>query len=172
MPAIAWNEVRDRAIRFSRSWASVESERAEKQTFWNEFFDVFGLRRRTLATFEEPVHNIRGNYGSIDLFWPGKLLVEHKSAGKSLDIAGSQAFEYARDLHRDARYDEVPRYIVVSDFANFALYDLEPDDQRDLPLFDTGKRYKVSTFPLADLHKHVREFAFVRGEEPREPGKP
>ena len=32
-----------------------------------------------MATFEEPVQRIRGTYGKIDLFWPGVLLVEHKS---------------------------------------------------------------------------------------------
>ena len=167
MVAIAWNEVRDRAIKFSRSWAGVGSERAEKQTFWNEFFEVFGLRRRTVAAFEEPVVNLRGHYGAIDLFWPKVLLVEHKSAGKKLDAASSQAFAYVRDLAREGRDDEIPQYIVVSDFVNFALYNLEPDDdQRELPLFDTGRRYDITIFPLADLHKHVRDFAFIRGEKP------
>jgi len=53
MPHISWSEVRDRAIRFSREWTGTSSESAEKQTFWNEFFEVFGLRRRSVATFEE-----------------------------------------------------------------------------------------------------------------------
>ena len=43
---ISWNEIRHNAIRFSRQWAGAKSERAEKQTFWNEFFEVFGLKRR------------------------------------------------------------------------------------------------------------------------------
>ncbi len=166
MASISWNEVRERALKFSRTWGAAVSERADKQTFWNEFFEVFGLLRRSVASFEEPVVNIRGHYGAIDLFWPGVLLVEHKSAGKKLNEASSQAFEYVRDLLREGRGEEVPRYIVVSDFANFALYDLEPEDQRDLPLFDTGRPYNLTIFPLIDLHKHVRDFAFVRGEKP------
>ena len=46
MPHLSWNEVRDRAIRFSRDplHTRAKSERAEKQTFWNAFFEVFGLR--------------------------------------------------------------------------------------------------------------------------------
>ncbi len=44
MPHLSWNEVRGRAIRFSRDHARDRSESAEKQTFWNEFFQVFGLR--------------------------------------------------------------------------------------------------------------------------------
>ena len=57
-------------------------ERASREaTFWNEFFDVFGIRRRVVASFEEPVKRISGDYGYIDLFWPGIVLVEHKSLG-------------------------------------------------------------------------------------------
>jgi hypothetical protein len=47
---ISWNEIRHNAIKFSRDWAGVKSERAEKQTFWNEFFQVFGLKRRVVAS--------------------------------------------------------------------------------------------------------------------------
>ena len=46
---ISWNEIRQNAIRFARDWAGAKSESAEKQTFWNEFFEVFGIRRRTVA---------------------------------------------------------------------------------------------------------------------------
>src|SRR6266487_1009826 len=66
---ISWNEIRHNAVGFSRRWAAATSETAEKQTFWNEFFQVFGLQRRLVATFEEPVRRITGQYGHIDLFW-------------------------------------------------------------------------------------------------------
>jgi hypothetical protein len=79
---ISWNEIRHNAIKFSREWAGIRSESAEKQTFWNEFFQVFGIKRRVVASFEEPVKKISGAYGYIDLFWPGMLLVEHKSFGQ------------------------------------------------------------------------------------------
>jgi type I restriction-modification system DNA methylase subunit len=163
MPDLSWNEVRDRAIHFSRSWAGVTSESAEKQTFWNEFFSIFGRDRRAVAAFEVAVENIRGNYSSIDLLWPGVLLVEHKSQGRSLGAAESQAFAYIGDLARETRFDEIPRFVVVSDFARFALFDLEPEDQRDLPLF-AGHRYTVTEFPLAEIHRYVRLFAFLKGE--------
>jgi hypothetical protein len=63
------------------------SEKSERQTFWNEFFDIFGIRRRTVAAFEEPVRKLSSNWGYIDLFWPARVLVEHKSAGQCLDKA-------------------------------------------------------------------------------------
>src|ERR1017187_7985631 len=73
---ISWNEIRHNAIKFSREWAGVKSESAEKQSFWNEFFQVFGIKRRVVASFEEAVKKISGDYGRIDLFWPGILLVD------------------------------------------------------------------------------------------------
>jgi len=159
---ISWNEIRHNAIKFSRDWAGVKSERAEKQTFWNEFFQVFGIKRRVVASFEEPVKKISGKYGYIDLFWPGILLVEHKSAGQNIGKAESQAFDYVRQLAHEQRLDEIPRYIIVSDFARIALHDLEPEEQRDLPLFDK-KRGVTYEFPLAEFHRHVQHFAFIPG---------
>ncbi len=94
------NEIRHRAIGFSKEWTGAKREQAEKQTFWNEFFNVFGIRRRVVASFEQPVKNLSGDYGYIDLFWPGVALVEHKSFGKDLSKAESQAFRYIQDLAR------------------------------------------------------------------------
>lgn len=164
MANLSWNEVRDRAIAFSRSWADESSEAAGKQTFWNEFFGVFGRDRRTVAAFEVAVRNLGGDYNHIDLLWRGILLVEHKSRGKSLDVAESQAFAYIGDLAREGRFEEIPRYVIVSDFVNIALYDLEPDEQKDLPLFD-DRPYAEITFPLVDLHRYVRQFGFIKGEK-------
>jgi len=39
----SWNGICHRAIQFAHNWAGTRSEAAEKQTFWNEYFDVFGL---------------------------------------------------------------------------------------------------------------------------------
>ncbi len=159
---LSWNEIRHRAIAFSKDWTGVQREQAEKQTFWNEFFNVFGVPRRAVASFEEPVKKISGDYGYIDLLWPGKVLVEHKSRGKDLSKGESQAFRYIQDLTREGRTDEIPRYVIVSDFGRIALHDLEPEEQRNLPLF---YKWRVATieFPLADFHKHIHAFAFIPG---------
>ena len=163
--SLSWNEVRDRAIRFSREWSASTDEERDKQSFWNAFFDVFGVPRRSVATFEHAVANARGSYGFLDLFWPGVVLVEHKSLGASLAKAESQAFAYLHDLMRQGRHDAVPRYIVLCDFARFALYDLEPEDRAGLPLLDDGRAYRLTEFPLAELHRHARDFAFIKGEK-------
>lgn len=146
---LSWNEIRQRAIAFSNDWKDATRERSESQTFWNEFFHVFGRTRRAVAAYENPVKNLKGAYSFIDLIWPGVMIAEHKSRGKSLDAADSQAFEYVRALIDEGREDEAPRYIVVSDFERIALTDTEADRRIE--------------FRVADLHKHLREFAFIAG---------
>ncbi|MGA7157900.1 MAG: DNA methyltransferase [Acidobacteriaceae bacterium] len=168
MPNISWNEIGHRALLFSREWQHATSEQADKQTFWNDFFNIFGISRRVVSSFEEPVKRISGTTGFIDLFWPGKLLVEHKSAGHSLDTAESQAFDYIHDLISSGRQEEAPRYVLLSDFRHFALYDLEPDRHENLPLFH-GLRYDRIEFPLSELRRNIAAFAFIPGYSTRRP---
>ena len=158
---LSWNEIRHRSIAFSRDWKGTTSEKSERQTFWNEFFHIFGIKRRTVATFEEPVKKLSGNWGYIDLFWPSRVLIEHKSAGEDLDKAHAQGMGYIRGLVDSGREKECPRYLIVSDFKRIAIHDLEPEQDPDLPLL---KRLPPSfEFPIQDLHKHIRRFAFIPG---------
>ena len=142
---LSWNEIKDRALKFSRDWADEISEGAEAKSFLDAFFNVFGVPRRRVATFEQRIKKPDGRSGSIDLLWKGILLIEQKSRGKNLDRAYRQAKDYFPGLKdRDA-----PRYILVSDFARFRLYDLEE-----------GKQHE---FTLAELYKNVRLFGFIAG---------
>jgi hypothetical protein len=143
--AISWNEIRDRALRFSKEWEGEKRERAEKDTFWNDFFDVYGINRRRVATFEEPVKKLGNRQGYIDLFWKGNVLVEHKSRGSDLDAAFTQANDYFAGI-KD--YD-LPKYVLVSDFDRFRLYDLEERTQHE--------------FLLKDFPEHVKLFGFIAG---------
>ena len=154
---LAWNQIRPAAAAFAREWADASKENAEAQTFWNEFFAAFGVKRRSVAAFEEPVKDLAGGSGGrIDLFWPGTLLAEHKSRGKDLGRATSQAFDYCARLAAEGRVDELPRYVVVTDFARVALHDrdaVNPDGSAAAPL----------EFPLSELPDRARAFAFVAG---------
>ncbi len=84
---LSWNEIKDRALKFSREWGDAASEDADAKSFWDAFFGVFGVSRRRVATFEQKVKKLGDKQGYIDLFWKGMLLVEHKSRGKDLDRA-------------------------------------------------------------------------------------
>jgi hypothetical protein len=158
---ISWNEIRHNAISFARDWAGAKSESAERQTFWNEFFKVFGIRRRFLAVLEMEADDLVGNHDRIHLFWPGVLIVEHKSPGKDLDDGDSLAHRYIASLASAGRDDEVPRYVIVSNFTRISLLDLEPDDpiKRTVP-----GGYRIE-FSIGDLHRHIRDFAFILGNQ-------
>jgi len=147
---LSWNEIKSRAIEFSKEWEGEKSEGAEAQTFWNGFFNIFGLTRRRLASFEHEVEKRGGKKGYIDLFWPGTLIVEHKSLGKDLEAAHSQAMDYFPGLSEK----ELPKYILVSDFAHFKLYDLEEGSEVE--------------FALKDLLKKVHLFGFLAGYKKQE----
>lgn len=143
--ALSWNEIKNRAINFSKEWETEEKEHAESQSFWNDFFNIFGISRKRVASFEEPVKKLGEKRGRIDLFWKGTLLVEHKSRGKDLDKAYTQAVNYFPGL----KEAELPKYILISDFEIFKLYDLEED-----------KNYE---FTLNELYKNVHLFGFIAG---------
>ncbi len=146
---LSWNEVRVRAASFAEEWRDAAYEKGETQSFYNDFFEVFGVRRRSVARYEEHVAKLDNRFGFIDLFWPGVLLVEQKSAGRDLEAAYGQAGEYFDALPEHDR----PRYILVSDFQTFGLHDL---DERE-----------TVSFSLADLPSHIEKFGFILGVQRR-----
>jgi hypothetical protein len=146
---LSQSELRTRAEQFSRDWSRARSERGEAQTFWNEFFNIFGISRRRVATFEEPVRLLGERRGSIDLFWPGTLIVEHKSAGEDLDRAYRQAIDYFPGIEEA----KLPKYVLVSDFRRLRLHDLETNVETE--------------FSLAQLSQNLHFFGFITGYQRR-----
>jgi len=72
--ALSWNEIKDRALRFTKEWTGEERESAESKSFWDAFFDVFGITRRRIASYETYVKKLGDEYGFIDLLWKGTLI--------------------------------------------------------------------------------------------------
>jgi hypothetical protein len=173
---LSWNEIKTRALAFSKHWASAANEDSEAKPFLIAFFEIFGITDKRVATFEHAVKKHGGELdspharkdgslppeggtaasgrpsvrrGFVDLFWPGILLVEMKSRGKNLDRAYTQAIDYFPGI----KERDLPRHVLVCDFARFRLHDLSSGD--------------VQEFPLDDLYKHVRLFGFIAGIKPR-----
>lgn len=136
---LSWNEICARASAFAAEWQDETHEKGGTQSFYNDFFTIFGVKRRSVARYEEHVKRLDNSSGFIDLFWPGVLLVEQKSAGRDLIKAYGQAGAYFDALPEQDR----PRYILVSNFQTFELYDL---DERERTFF-----------ALADLPQHVEK---------------
>ena len=127
---LSLNEIRDRASLFSKEWSNDAREDAEAKSFWDGFFNVFGISRRRVATFEQMVSKSNNRQGYIDLLWKGTMLIEHKSKGQDLD----KAYEQAKDYFSGLKENELPRYILVCDFERLRLYDLEENWQQEFKL--------------------------------------
>jgi hypothetical protein len=143
--ALSWNEIKDRALKFSKEWADTSNEEADAKPFLVEFFNVFGISSKRVGTFEHRVKKLDEKDGYIDLLWKGTILIEMKSRGKNLDKAYQQAIDYTYGL----KQHELPKYILVSDFENFRLYDLEDD--------------KHIEFKINDLVNNVQHFGYLLG---------
>jgi hypothetical protein len=143
--ALSWNEIKERAVKFSKEWAATHNEEADAKPFLDAFFDVFGVPRKKIGTFEHKVKKLNEADGYIDLLWKGTILIEMKSKGKNLD----KAFEQAKDYAHGLKSHELPKYILVCDFDVFRLYDTEEKTTNE--------------FHLSDLVKNVHLFGFISG---------
>ena len=143
--ALSWNEIKDRALHFSKEWSDTSNEEADAKPFLVEFFNVFGISSKRVSTFEHRVKKLDEKDGYIDLLWKGTILIEMKSRGKNLDKAYQQAKDYLHGL----KQHELPKYILVSDFETFKLHDLEEE--------------KNIEFKLNDLVNNVQHFSYILG---------
>ena len=143
--ALSWNEIKERAVKFSKEWAEYSNEEADAKPFLVEFFNVFGIYSKKVATFEHRVKKLDERDGYIDLLWKGTILIEMKSRGKNLD----KAFQQAKDYLHGLKQHELPKYILVSDFEIFKLYDLEEEN--------------IVEFKILDLVNNVQSFGFLLG---------
>jgi hypothetical protein len=142
---LSWNEIKDRALHFSKEWVDTSNEEADAKPFLVEFFNVFGISSKRVSTFEHRVKKLDEKDGYIDLLWKGTILIEMKSRGKNLDKAYQQAKDYLHGL----KQHELPKYILVSDFDTFKLHDLEEE--------------KTIEFKLNDLVNNVQHFSYILG---------
>jgi hypothetical protein len=150
---LSWNEIKDRALKFSKEWADASNEEADAKPFLVEFFNVFGITSKRVSTFEHRVKKLDDKDGYIDLLWKGTILIEMKSRGKNLD----KAFEQAKNYLYGLQEHELPKYILVSDFENFRLYDLEDNSVQGIA------NPKVIDFKLGDLVNNVQHFGYLLG---------
>ena len=72
------NEVRARTAAFAGEWRATSYEKGDTQSFYNDLFDVFGVRRRSVARYEEHVAKLDDRYGCIHPFGLGVLMVDNE----------------------------------------------------------------------------------------------
>ncbi|MBV8612299.1 MAG: class I SAM-dependent DNA methyltransferase, partial [Acetobacteraceae bacterium] len=105
---------------------------------------MFGINARRVGSFEKPVRNLStaSGRGRTDFLWKGTVLVEHKSRGEDLDRATGQARDYFPGL----KDNELPRYVIVSDFARLRLYDLDSSTEAEFQLEEFAHRVDLFGF--------------------------
>ena len=149
--SLTLNEIKRRAMEFIREHADDHDEKSQAQEYWRDFFAIWGISTRKVGVFEERAKTLKGTTGFIDFYWPGTLLIEHKSEGKDLDAALKQALDYC--VSSDFKEAAFPRYILVCDFKNFRMVEL-----------GSGKHHN---FKLSELHEKLHLFNFILGYEQR-----
>ena len=142
-------EILNRAYKYMKEYADASYELGQAQDFIRELCEVFGFSHKRLVNFEQRVKKLGGTRGRIDGFYPGKLLIEMKSRGADLDAAYIQATEYLYGL----KDEELPEYILVSDFANMRLY------RRD------GNSDPICSHSLVDFADNIDNYLFLAGYE-------
>lgn len=118
---------------FAAKWKGRGYEKGDTSSFWLELArDVIGMKDVTTnVRFEERT----SKRGFIDVHIPdAKTFVEQKSLGVDLDKPDTrqgelvtpfqQAFNYANTLPNNQR----PNYIIVCDFNEFRIHDLNKVD--------------------------------------------
>ena len=120
-------------------YKTAKSEKQLAESFWRDFLiDVINVDDLLSAgvEFQAPVKSATtGNINFIDVFWPRVLLIEHKSAGKSLDKAEEQAREYLVSLEASKR----PPVFIVSDFKRIRIVEVFAGTTVEFPLEELPK---------------------------------
>ena len=119
--------------KFVAQWSGRGYEKGECHSFWLSLLrDVFGISEpEKFIRFEVPVKLKHTSF--IDAFLPDtKIIIEQKSLSESLAKEKSQSdgstltpYEQAQRYGSSLPYSMRPRWIVVCNFAEFLIYDME-----------------------------------------------
>jgi hypothetical protein len=123
---IITRQLKENAEAFILRWRGTRAERAEAQTFSNEFFQIFGLDRKDLAQFEKPIRKKdESGTGFADLFWSGKLIIESKSADKDNIQHWEKTLIQAEEYIDDLKPHQKPQFILLMNFKRIRKYSVE-----------------------------------------------
>lgn len=140
-----------KASQFALEWAKERDEKGEAHSFWDAFFRIFDLERRHFARHESRVARVGKSKGFIDLFWPGKLLVEHKSAHKNREEDWNETLAQALDYIENLADRDRPQVVVLCNFRQFRVFDLAKKDFRTA----------FETVEITDLPRKIATFECI-----------
>ena len=151
------SERREAARKYINNWRGKGYEKGETAKAWIELLTVLGVENPTeYIQFEMPV-KVKGQTKFIDAYIPAtKVLIEQKGVNIDLDKPEPQSggdlmtpFEQAFRYNSYLSYDERPRWIVVSNFAEIRIYDMN----------DLGGKYQ--SIRLENLREDIQYLDFI-----------
>ena len=160
-------EQRQAAKRFARKWEGKGYEKGESASFWLSLLgEVFGVKNPDeLIRFEERV--MLDHTSFIDGYIPSThVLIEQKSIDKDLGKAIRQSdgslltpFQQAKRYSSELPYSERPRWVVISNFKKFRIYDMEkPNGEPEiLYLKDLEEEYYRLSFLIHKDDENVQK---------------
>ena len=122
------------AKEFAKNWKDRGYEKGDSQIFWVELLTtVFGVTEISqFISFEDQVHLDHTSFidGYIE---KTHVMIEQKSINKSLTAAIRQSgwlyvdtpFETGKRYSFQMPYSKRPRWIVISNFQSFYIYDMK-----------------------------------------------
>lgn len=154
------------AAEFAEFWTDKGDEKQETQRFWIQLLsEVLGIENPTkYIEFEKRVKLAHTSF--IDAYIPStKVLIEQKGSKIDLHKAAEQsdgaeltpyqqAKRYADEMPNSLR----PHWIVVCNFQEFLVYDLEQPDKEPEQIFlkDIEKEYYRLQFLIDSRHNYLR----------------
>lgn len=150
-------DIKQRAKAFAEQWKDRGYEKGESQVFWLSLLtEVFGVENPdTVISFENQVKLSSTSF--IDAYiQPTKVLIEQKSIEKDLRKPIKQSdgtlltpFQQAKRYAAELPYSKRPRWVVVSNFRSFLVYDME------------NPQGEPEEILLCDLEREVHRLRFL-----------
>jgi len=154
------------AKEFAEYWQGKGNEKSDAQAFWFSLLrQVFGMENPEQdIEVEKPVPLDHTSF--IDVYIPKtKVLIEQKSIGKDLNKGYTQSdgtpltpYQQAKRYANELPRREYPRWIVVCNFAEFHIHDMEhPHDAPYVVLLkDLEKEYNRLLFLVEEGNEHLK----------------
>lgn len=167
-------EQRTAAKQFAQDWQARGDEKQDNQSFWLALLQkVFGVAEpEKYINFEYPVlvddgRKEKGTTKFIDGYIAKtRVLIEQKGRGIDLTIGYRQSDESFLTPYQQARryggylpQSEQPRWIIVSNFDEFDIHDMNrPNDSPEIvKLCDLEKEYHRLQFLVDTTSEHIKK---------------
>ena len=158
---------REAARQFYYRWNGKGREDEDARSYWIEFLqDVMGVSDVTKRVeFEKKLVGSKGSTERIDVYIPEtRVIIEQKSLGIPLDKPqtghdGKTPYQQAKGYDNYLPFSEKARWIVLSNFVEIWIYDLDakkPEPVK-LALADLQNKYHLLDFLVNKETKKITE---------------